>query len=237
MANAPALDNTNWKTWMAYVAANDTVPDRCSWHQIGSWEREPDRCVAEFDTLRAQYDLPIRSIDLNEYAWPSEQNPANSVFYIAQLERHDLRGLRANWEDGDDLHDFMADLLFKNLTYSPNGDRQVYKYYTSMTGTRVSTVASDDYQFDAFATIDGNNTVKVLAGTRTVQAEYDLSITGVSSLGLASEGTVSVQQYRFDWGGKTVDVGTPVDLGVVSMSYSNDTVSSPPQVLGSPRSC
>jgi len=81
---------------MDTVAANNIVPDIYSWHQIGEWQREPDRVVPDFNTIRNRYNLPERPIDLNEYAWPSEQNPGASAFYLAQLERHNLRGLRAN---------------------------------------------------------------------------------------------------------------------------------------------
>jgi hypothetical protein len=213
---------------METVAANDTVPDIYSWHQIGDWQREPDRVVPDFNTLRMRHNLPEKPIDLNEYAWPSEQNPGASTFYLAQLERHNLRGLRANWGSGSDLHNFMADLLFQNAdgTYSANGEWQLYNYYAQMGGDRVATAPSADIKFDVFATISGNN-VKIIAGTREVQSTYEIGISGMSQLGLPAGGNIQVRSHRFDWAGKKAEVGPPVDLGLMDLQYSSDTVSSP----------
>ncbi|KAH8798622.1 glycoside hydrolase superfamily [Xylogone sp. PMI_703] len=227
MANSPSLDNTNWQTWMASIAGNDTVPDHYSWHQIGSWEREPDTTVPDFNTLRGTYGLPTRPIDVNEYAWPSEQNPGNAVYYLAQFERHDIRALRANWGSGPGLHNWMANLVYStNGTYYPNGEWQVYKYYAHMTGNRVATTASSDLLFDVFATTSGN-IAKVLAGTRTVQSPYDISISGLSRLGLPRQGTIKVHTYRFDFSGSEGEIDAPVDLGYSTFSYSSDTVRIP----------
>lgn len=211
---------------MTKVAANDAIPDIYSWHQIGEWQREPDRTVADFKTLQSTYNLPDRPIDLNEYAWPSEQNPANGAWYLAQLERHNLRGLRANWGGGSDLHNYMADLLFKDASgvYKPNGEWQVYKYYAQMTGERVATTASADRTFDVFATVE-NNSIKILAGTRTVQKNYEIKVSGLSKLGLPSDGSVQVRTLRFDWAGTKAEIGEPVDLGVTTLSSASDSVS------------
>lgn len=212
---------------MASVAGNDTIPDHYSWHQIGSWQREPDTTVPDFNTLRSEYNLPERPIDVNEYGWPSEQNPANAVYYLAQFERHNIRALRANWGGGSNLHNWMASLVYStNGTYYPNGEWQLYKYYANMLGTRVATAASADLQFDVFATISGN-TAKVIAGTRTIQSPYEISISGLSSLGLPAGGTVELHTYRFDYSGAEGEIDAPVDLGYSSYTYSSDTVSRP----------
>lgn len=59
-------------------------------------------------------------------------------------------------------------MIYKtNGTYYPNGEWQLYKYYTGMTGNRVETSASGDLIFDVFANTS-ENTVKIIAGTRTV---------------------------------------------------------------------
>lgn len=225
MANAPALGNSNWITWLANIAANDTIPDHYSWHQSGVWEREPDLDVPDFNTLKAVNDLPDLPIDVNEYGWPSEQNPANAVFYLAQFERHNLRALRSNWNDGSGLHNWMAGLVWSNNgTYFPNGEWQLYKYYGGMTGTRVVTTASSDEQFDVFGTVTGN-AAKIIAGTRTIQSPYEISISGLSSLGLPENGTISVHIYRFDFTGPDGEVDSPVDLGSSNYEYSSDTVS------------
>ena len=234
MANSPSLTNTNWQTWMQAVAGNHTVPDHYSWHQIGSWEREPDTTVPDFDTMRGTYHLPERQIDVNEYAWPSEQNPANAVYYLSQFERHDIRALRANWGDGSDLHNWMANLVWStNGTYYPNGEWQLYKYYAHMTGNRVTTTASSDLLFDVFGTRDGNS-VKIIAGTRTIQNPYEISISGLSDLGLATHGRIDVHTYRFDWTGPQGEIDAPVDLGTETYTYSSNTVSCRPFFLSRP---
>jgi hypothetical protein len=226
MAHSPTLKDTHWQTWMASVSGNKTVPDHYSWHQIGSWEGQPDTTVPIFNSLRVTYNLPEKPIEINEYAWPTEQNPANTVYYLAQFERHNARALRANWGGGSALHDYMANLVYKsnNGTYYPNGEWQLYKYYAGMTGTRAATTASSDLLFDVFATVSGNCLAKIIAGTRTVQAAYDIRVSGLSSLGLPTNGTVDVRTYRFDWAGPKGEINAPVDLGRSKKTYSGDTV-------------
>ncbi len=182
----------------------------------------PTTTVPIFNTLRLSYGLPEMPIEVNEYAWPTEQNPANAVYYLAQFERHNIRALRANWSGGSALHDYMANLVYRhdNGTYYPNGEWQLYKYYAGMTGMRVATNASSDLLFDVFATVSGNHLAKIIGGTRTVQAAYDIRVSGLSSLGLPTHGTVDVRSYRFDWAGLDGEIKAPVDLGWSKYTYS-----------------
>ncbi|KAF9778287.1 hypothetical protein IL306_004247 [Fusarium sp. DS 682] len=230
MADSPNLRNTKWQTWLESVAGNETVPDRFSWHQIGTWSREPDTTVPDFTTLRERYGVPDKPVDANEYAARDEQNPANSVYYLAQLERHNIRGLRANWGGGSDLHNWMGNLIYSTTgtsdgTYYPNGEWQVYKYYASMGGQRIVTKASSDLKFDVFATKEADN-VKILAGTRTVKAPYSITVNGLNAVGLPQKGKINIRSYRFDWAGPNGKVGDPVDLGVQAYPYSSNTVRS-----------
>ncbi|KAH7309837.1 glycoside hydrolase superfamily [Stachybotrys elegans] len=223
-AGSPNLSADKWDTWMAAIAENDAIPDIYSWHQIGTWEREPDSTIPDFNALRARHGLPERPIDVNEYAWPDEQNPATSAWYISQLERHNLRGLRANWGSGSDLHDTMGDLIFRTADgYLPNGEWHMYWYYAEMTGDRVATTASSDLLFDAFGIVAGN-VAKILAGTRTVQSAYEIKVSGLSALDLPTEGSVRVRTLRFDWEGNESDTGGPTDLGLSDVGYSDDTL-------------
>ena len=210
---------------MSHVAKHSAIPDVYSWHQIGAWAREPDTTIPDFNTLRDRYGLPERPIDINEYAWPDEQNPANTAWYIAQLERHNLRGLRANWGGGGNLHDFMANLVFRDGgTYHPTGEWYLYRYYAQMTGDRVTTTASGDRLFDVFATTSGN-VAKLVAGTRTVLAPYEIKVTGLTALGLPKKGSINIRTFRFDWAGIHADTGGAVNLGITKHAYSDDTVS------------
>lgn len=122
----------------------------------------------------------------------------------------------------------MANLVFKTSegTYYPNGEWQVYKYYAAMEGKRVLTKASEDRGFDVFATKD-TQTVKILAGTRTIQAPYNITVSGLDAAGLPEEGEVKVQTYRFDWAGPEGKVGDPVAVGEKTCSYSSNAVRSP----------
>lgn len=231
MAHSPILSDDKWHTWLQSVAGNKTVPDHFSWHQIGAWEREPDTTIPDFTTLRARYGVPEKPVDVNEYAAIDEQNPANSVYYLSQLERHDIRGLRANWGSGSNLHNWMGNLVYSTTgtsegTYYPNGEWQVYKYYAAMVGKRLLTKASSDLKFDVFATKEGHK-IKILAGTRTVQAKYSIKVSGLEAVGFPKKGTAKVRTYRFDWAGPNGKADGPLDLGEQKYTYSSNTVSSP----------
>jgi hypothetical protein len=206
---------------------NNVIPDIYAWHQIGTWEREPDTTGPAFETLRQKFSLPRRPIAITEYAWPDEQTPAGSVFYISQLERNNMVGLRANWGSGSKLHDYLASLLGKSgTTYFPNGEWQLYKYYAGMRGVRLSTQSSHDKRFDVFATKDSK--IKILAGTRVTPDAYDVVVSGLSSAGFGDSGTVRVRTYRFNWSGASSEVGSAQDLGVVDYPYSGGSVGSSP---------
>lgn len=216
---------------MEKIADSNAVPDIYSWHQIGDANGVPDTTVPDFNAMRESYGLPEKPIDINEYAWPEAQNPAHTTWYLAQLERHNLRGLRANWGSGSLLHDLMADLVFHEehegggtTTYRPNGEWYLYEYYARMKGTRVRTAASEDGLFDAFAVVSGDG-AKVIAGSRNADGSYEVALTGLSTaLGLPTEGTVQVRTTRFDWEGKSTDTGPPKDLGLSEHRYSGDKV-------------
>lgn len=81
-----------------------------------------------------------------------------------------------------------------------------------MTGDRGATTAAADRQFDVFATTSRGE-VKILAGTRSVQAAYNVTVRGLSELGLGRRGSIGVRAVRFDWDGQFADVGGPVNQG------------------------
>ncbi|CBX99018.1 hypothetical protein IAQ61_000845 [Plenodomus lingam] len=228
MAAAPSLRDTKWQSWLRSVAGNDTVPDIYSWHQIGTGSRQPDTTVPDFNTLKAVHSLPDLPIDVNEYAAKDEQNPGTSVYYIAQLERHNIRGLRANWGSTTALHDGLADLVVKDASgsYFPNGEWQLYKYYASMEGNRLATTAATDRRFDVFATRSGNG-VKIIAGTRNNQGQYEIRVSGLADIGLPESGTISIRTLRFDWAGDAGEVGPPQDLGASDITYTGGAATIP----------
>jgi hypothetical protein len=77
-AYVPNATDERWLSWCASVSANDTIPDVYTWHTIGDDESPPDWVAVQWKQLREQYDLPDNHIDVNEYAWPWRQNPANT---------------------------------------------------------------------------------------------------------------------------------------------------------------
>jgi hypothetical protein len=178
------------------------------------------------------YDLPERLISVDEYAWPWRQDPANTAWYISQMERNDIVAMRANWNSREDLHDRMADLLGKTEDgeYYPNGEWWMYKYYAEMEGERAATKVAENLNFDVFATV-GQDVVKILAGTRTYEndttvGDYLLEVSGLdSALGLDPFATVSVQTYRFDFEGAFGEMGPPADLGTEDYNLSDGSVS------------
>ncbi|KAF2729236.1 glycoside hydrolase [Polyplosphaeria fusca] len=225
MAHSANKNDKNWQAWAQAVSSNNTIPDIYSWHQIGAWEREPDSTMPDLNSLQKTYSLPSRPIDINEYASKDEQNPACTAFYIAQLERNNMRGLRSNWGGGAALHDSMANLVFRASGgtggYVPNGEWWLYKYYAGMTGEKLATTGAKDRRFDVFATRE-EGVVKLIAGTRSVKAQYEVRISGLTALGLGKSGKVSVKTLRFDWSGDRGQVGGPVEVGVKDVAYEND---------------
>lgn len=220
MASSPSTNSENWQTWLSTIASKDATPDIYSWHQIGNSSRQPDATIPDFNTLRSSKNLPERPIDINEYAAKEEQTPGCSVYYIAQLERHNLRGLRANWGSGTGLHDSLANLVFNQsgAGYLPNGEWQLYKYYAGMTGERLATKAADDSLFDVFATKSADGLVKVIAGTRIVNGQYDIQLSGLKGA------SVSVATYRFDWAGPMGEIMAPVALGTSTVNISSGMI-------------
>lgn len=228
-----------WTAWANHTTATSTVPDILSFHLLdaGATLRAALETVA---SLRTDYGISdALPVVVNEYgALVGEQVPSGAAWYIGQFERHGVQGLRANWAggvNGSELHDFLANLLFKTQVddsseydYYPTSEWPVYNYYaTQMTGQRVATSSSADDVFEVFATSgDTLDSVKILAAVRPVAGAgltYDLTVTGLSSLG-ATNGSVNVQTYRFNGAGWRQEVGGPDDLGIVTHGVSNDSV-------------
>jgi hypothetical protein len=153
------------------------------------------------------YKLPVKPLNIDEYAIFSEQVPAGSAWWISQLERVNAHGLRGNWLSGWQLHDFMGSLVSKpnadNSKYSPtgsgyypNGDYQVYQYY-NLTGVRITT------------------------GT------WQITINNLSSVGLPTSGSLNIHTWGFTFGGHYAEVDAPNDLGWYSHTYSGNSVTFP----------
>ncbi|KAF2024296.1 hypothetical protein EK21DRAFT_104781 [Setomelanomma holmii] len=162
---------------------------------------DPQFDLVTFNNFRTQYGTPERPIDINEYGAPDKQSAPASVWHISRFERHNIRGLRGKWASYGNLHDFTANVLGKDgSTYFSNRD------------CRVATSSS------------ANNLFDVLAGNRRNTNTYDITITGLISVGLPSSGTVKIRTRRFNWTGQYSPVMTVDDLGIVEHTYTNDAV-------------
>jgi len=186
--------------------------------------------------MLAQYGLPARQVNVNEYAVPSEQVPSGAAWWISRLERYRMIGLRGNWESGTELHDLFANLLTKSnnpaaytaTDYAPAAEYAVYEYYNlNMTGSRVATTGSDDHLLDTYATI-GNGKVRAIVGARQQTGTWTLEFDNLSSLGFPTSGSITVQTYAFAGTNSITDVAPAVqNQGLVSHSYSGNTLSFP----------
>ena len=223
---------------MAQIAGNDTIPEQYAYHLEGptdSWANDLQNTNTTLAALLETYQLPDRQVNINEYATSAEQIPAGAAWWISRLERYDAFGLRGNWLSGWNLHDLMADLLTKaanpldyNATdYVSAPEYQVYKYYyMNMTGERMGTSGTGDRLFDVYATVDSDR-VRILAGARITKGTWQITVNQMSAVGLPSEGTVDIQTWGFAGTSVFEEVDAPSDRGIVSHTYSDDTLTFP----------
>jgi hypothetical protein len=238
LATAPVSDNTWWTNWLAQIAGNDTIPEQYAYHL----ERDTDDSTNDLQntnsTLTAllkTYGLPERQININEYGNVAEQIPAGAAWWISRLERYDAFGLRGNWLSGWNLHDLFANLLTKksdpldyNATdYASAPEYQVYKYYNlKMTGERVETLGTGDRLFDVYATVDSDK-VRILSGARITTGDWQITVENMSAVGLPTEGSVDIQTWGFAGTSVYEEVDAPSDRGIVSHTYSGNTLTFP----------
>ncbi|KAH8589871.1 glycoside hydrolase superfamily [Bisporella sp. PMI_857] len=219
--------------WANFIAANNSVPTWISMHFLED-SGDLAESIAAFQSFLQpagiNYNGPFM---INEYGSVNQQpRPANVAWSIAQIERHDALGLRANWRGGYELHDYMANLLGKPHTYPdvipdeagywPTSSYQVYKYYNlNMTGHRVKSSMTDDGLGDVYATV-GSDKVRILSGVRTGTGEWAVGVRCLSCVGLPTSGNISVHTYSFNAGGLYERFDAPQDLGVYVHSYDSD---------------
>ncbi|KAH7360654.1 glycoside hydrolase superfamily [Rhexocercosporidium sp. MPI-PUGE-AT-0058] len=230
----PSPGSTWWTSYLSFIKNNASVPDQYVWHMEGGGG-DMQGVSGALQSLLKTYGLPNKPINIDEYATYDEMCPAGAAWWISQLERVNAIGLRGNWLSGNKLHDFMASLISKpnaesNYSptagdYFPNGEFQVYKYYNkNMTGHRVSTLPSADLKLDIYATV-GTDKVRVLTGSRITKGTWDITIKGLSSVGLPPSGSLNIHTWGFPFtGGHFGRVDAPNDLGTNSHAYSGDSV-------------
>lgn len=240
LAAAPSTSSSWWTEWMAFIAENGSVPEQYSWHMEGGGG-DMESSVATYKTLLSNNGLDEdHVININEYGIWSEQVPAGSAWWIAQLERVNAFGLRGNWLSDDQLHDFLAGLVSKPdattsayeytaTGYWPTPAWQVYRYYTqNMTGTRRQTEPTTDLLGEVYAVVDDSDTVRLLVGARAVTGTFAIEVNSLSSVGLPESGTLNIHTWGFpSTDDHYAELDEPDDLGWYGHEYTGDVVSFP----------
>lgn len=216
-----------WGTYLDFVAANDVVPDIISWHAITGSVLDGDPTVARqtMDGWLAQRGVSPREYQINEYAFPEQQNPAQGGWYISRLERENISGLRANWGSGTGgLHNNLADLLQQSGGgYQTKGEWVLYREYASMGGTRVEVTPGS--VVDGFATRDaGAQEARVLLGRAEGTGATTVNLTGLGATGLVEGGQVRALLERVPYNNDGV-VTSPVTVSDQNLAVSNGTAS------------
>ncbi|MBE1879034.1 RICIN domain-containing protein [Myceligenerans pegani] len=224
-ARPPSASNTWWTTYLDHARATGDTPDIYSWHVLPG---DPVATSQAADALLAERSLPRTTrYQINEYASPSEQTPADGAWYIARFERAGAVGLRANWGAGAALNDYLAKLLVKTGSqYLPTGEWWMYKYYGSMTGNIVSTTPSPAY--DAFATKSAGKAQILLGGGGTTgnMAINLNNLHATSDIASGNQVRVLVQRVPYNAGGAVQGPETISDT-VVTLNNNATTVNIP----------
>ncbi|KAF3019770.1 hypothetical protein E8E14_011398 [Neopestalotiopsis sp. 37M] len=234
-----AGDVTNWFTeWASFVNQNQSIPDKISLHFLYA-DGDLTTSLNTWNGFLADAGVQFAGeFVAQEYGHPDQQVPSGAAWNIAQLERHQVPGLRANWRGGDELHDYMANLLGKpghypnydinDAGYYPAREYPVYLYYAQQmkAGYRVATSMSADTLSDTFAVVDPDTrTVRILAGCRPNTGVWFIDIAEVTSLGLPSSGQLPIKAIRFN---SVESIYDPVtgsdDLGYTTYDYADDVV-------------
>jgi hypothetical protein len=218
-AGQPSSGNTWWKTYLAYVKANNVAPDIYSWHDEPG---DPVTNASAANTLMTTYGLTnTRPYQINEYATASMQTPGGGGWFISRLERAGADGLRGNWASGTALHDDEAALLTKNSAgqYLPKGEWFTYRFYGSQTGNIVNFIPGTNT--DGFATKDNTaGNAKILLGSNGNAGNVTVNLTGLNTTSVVSGGQVRAILQRLPY------IGGAAMNGPVTVTDQNLTVTS-----------
>lgn len=220
---------------MRFIANNNVAPDQYTFHILGP---STDRLNDLEWTVQAMNDFyrstgaPSRPFCVNEYinSGDERQNAANA-WHIARLERYDTTGLRANWLSTWELHDFLAELVWRpnaNSAYQPNGAWQMYRYYAQqMTGQRLTTTGSTDGILDIFATLGNDGVVRILTGVRRGTGTWEIEVRNLGALGFPANGNLVIQTWGFDDVGLRGVSNGPSDRGTFQHTYTGGVLRFP----------
>ncbi|MGC9671572.1 beta-xylosidase, partial [Planosporangium sp. 12N6] len=218
-AGRPSTGNGWWTTFIDYAKANNVLPDIYSWHDEPG---DPASEASAADALLASRGITrTTAYQINEYAARSEQNPGGAGWYISRLERAGADGLRGNWAGGAGLHDDEASLLtHSGGRYQPLGEWYTYRFYGSMTGTRVATTPSGN--LEAVATKDNGN-AKVLLGNRGDTGTVTVTLNRIDTTSVVQNGRVRAVVERVPYN-NGAPVSGPVTVSDQTLGVNGNTV-------------
>jgi len=186
--------NKDWKDdiceFLDFCKEHSVVPQVLTLHALPG---DPVELVEFSEKALKDRALTDTSIYINEYSEDHEQVPGNAAWYIARIERADVRGGRTIWPrthilENAPLWNISGELnglmyLDEELNLSPTGIWWVYKRYADITGMLVRTEASK------------NNKVDAVAGVSELDKKARILL-GV--IGSESVGSVTVEIKGFD---------------------------------------
>ena len=228
----------NWFTeWANRIATYNAIPDQVSLHVLYG-DGDLTTSINQYSQLLSDAGINYTGVwNVQGYGHPDQQVPSTAVWNIAQLERHNAPGLRANWRSSLELHDLFTNLLSKersgnqysadDVDYWPAREYPVYVYYhQNMTGERVRTEKTDDTLADSFAVLDESaSLLRVLAGSRPQNGTWNVQVNDLEEFGLVKSGNITFRTIKFNTApGRHDRVAGPVDLGTSTISYEENKV-------------
>lgn len=217
------------KSFLLYARDNNVLPNIVSWHEMVNPKEIPAQVQMVRDFM-ATNGIAARPIDVNEYQGPGAdlmQSPGNTVRFISNLERTDIRhAIRACWaEDAAQTdgttHGLAPGRIDNIMTTSPFQPRALwylYKAYSEMSGNMVpvtpggflSGLASVDPTAGKARILVGND------GTQTFTTK--VTIGNLSQLAdFSTTGRVRVRVREIPFSGLNVlDAPTEISNAVVT---------------------
>lgn len=225
----------NYTEWARFVQQNGSVPDLMSLHFLYP-NGDLELSINTWQGILSAAGVDYAGVwNVQEYGNPDQLYPSGAAWNIAQLERMNAPGLRANWVSGLELHDYAANLLSKPKSgqsydelatgYYPAREFPVYSYYRQkMQGIRVQTVMTPNTLSDAYAVIcDSGRTLRILSGTRPATGTWQIQINSLSAIGLPTSGSVTTRVIQFNSAPTLYDaVDLPFDQGAATWYYGDD---------------
>jgi hypothetical protein len=198
-AGEPSETSPWWAGFLDFVRDHGVVPNIVSWHEIEGSPHGQDAVAsrASAQSMLAARGLTAERFQINEYAAPDQQNPGQSAWYLARLERGQIDGLRANWGTGQGLHDNLAGLLVRmDGGYRALADWFTYHVYASQVGEVAA--SQPGAQVDVFACLGADRSVaRLLVGNHGgLAGRIEIDVTGLKATAIPRDGRLRARVER-----------------------------------------